>query len=163
MKKKFVISDTHFGHSNIIEYSKRPFSSPGEMDEAIIDNWNRVVGQNDRVYLLGDVAMSKKHIPLLGRLNGKIILVMGNHDIFPTKLYLPYVEDIRGYVYHDGIIMSHIPIYNYQFERYIHNIHGHLHENVIDDSFYTNVCVEQINYTPIDLEELKEKVIKQLT
>lgn len=160
MKKKFVISDLHLGHQNIIEYSKRPFSSSEEMNETIIENWNKVVGINDRVYLLGDVTMNKKHIPLLGGLNGKIILVMGNHDIFPTKFYLPYIEDIRGYVYCDGIIMSHIPIIK-GGDRFIHNIHGHTHENIIKDNFYTNVCVEQTNYTPVDLEELKVKIYQK--
>lgn len=162
MKNYYCISDTHFGHLNIIEFSKRPFESPEKMNETIIQNWNKTVKDNDRVYLLGDVATNKKYIPLLGQLKGKIILIMGNHDIYPSKLYLSYVEDIRGYVYKEKIIMSHIPIFKGKYERYIHNIHGHLHENILDDPYYTNVCVEQTDYTPINFDEIYEKVTKQI-
>ena len=164
-KEVFFISDTHFGHKNILEYSKRPFNSPEEMNDALITNWNSVVKSNDRVYLLGDVAMAKSQIQNLKYLNGKIILVMGNHDIYPTKEYLPYVEDIRGYVYKDGFIGSHIPIYRGSdygiIERYKMNICGHIHEKVINDPFYFNVSVEQINYTPINFEVIEDIYLKR--
>ena len=80
--KIFVISDPHFNHSNIIPYSNRPFSSVKEMDETIIANWNKTVGPNDTVFCLGDFCFgTKDNIPYYARqLNGRKILIKGNHD-----------------------------------------------------------------------------------
>ena len=75
-------SDTHFGHQNILKYTDRPFSSVEEMDEALIENWNNRVGDDDEIYHLGDVALCSpnKLRKVLARLKGKIYLIRGNHD-----------------------------------------------------------------------------------
>ena len=80
--KVFIISDTHFGHENIIKYCNRPFSSVEEMDEKMIKNWNETVSNNDVVLHLGDFGLGKKEYiaSIVKRLNGKKILIMGNHD-----------------------------------------------------------------------------------
>lgn len=76
------VSDTHWGHTNIIKYSNRPFSSVPEMNEALIKNWNAVVQPNDTVWHLGDVAFCKypEFKSIISRLNGNKNLVYGNHD-----------------------------------------------------------------------------------
>ena len=56
----FFTSDTHFNHSNVIQYCNRPFSSLDEMNAKLIENWNERVNENDIVYHLGDFAMGKK-------------------------------------------------------------------------------------------------------
>lgn len=78
----FFMADTHFGHSRIIEYEKRPFSSTEEMDRVLIKNWNRVVGPHDSVYHLGDVSLHRpqRTKEILDALNGKIYLLRGNHE-----------------------------------------------------------------------------------
>ncbi|MEM9701635.1 MAG: metallophosphoesterase, partial [Planctomycetota bacterium] len=78
----FFTSDTHFGHANVIKNCDRPFADVGEMDEALIANWNAVVGPKDVVYHLGDFAFRAKRKPreYLARLNGTVHLVKGNHD-----------------------------------------------------------------------------------
>jgi calcineurin-like phosphoesterase family protein len=158
----FLISDTHFGHEAILNFknsdgsSVRSFSSVEEMDEIMVENWNKVVGHGDKVYHLGDVVMSKRSLPILSRLNGKKTLIAGNHDIFDTKEYMKYFKNVRGYrVIEDNFILSHIPIHKDSIERYGCNIHGHLHAEVMNDPSYFCVSVEQINYTPIALEEIK--------
>lgn len=79
---RYFTSDTHFGHGNIIKYCLRPFADAGEMDRAIINNWNEIVKPEDTVYHMGDVAFTSperaKHI--LSVLNGHKILILGNHD-----------------------------------------------------------------------------------
>jgi len=79
---RFFISDTHFGHTNIIRYSNRPFKDVPHMNEELIKRWNSVVEPNDIVYHLGDVAMGPKDQwdGLLTRLNGRLRLVVGNHE-----------------------------------------------------------------------------------
>ncbi len=154
MKKVFLVSDTHFGHTNIIKYAGRPFATPEEMDEALVENWNSVVRPQDKVYHLGDVAMSRRKLPILERLNGTKILIKGNHDIYPLKDYTPYFKDIRGSHEIAGLLLTHIPVHESQKARYTGNVHGHTHEKVLWDPWYLNVCVEQINYTPISLEQV---------
>jgi len=86
----FFTSDTHFGHENIIKYCKRPFKDAAEMDKVLIRNWNRVVGPNDLVYHLGDFAVGGGPAgPYLDQLNGRIILIHGNHDERIDHLFDP--------------------------------------------------------------------------
>lgn len=82
MARTFLTSDLHLGHENIIEYSERPFDSLAEMHETITHQWNAVVSSEDTVFVLGDVAMGdrQKELSQLLRLNGKKILINGNHD-----------------------------------------------------------------------------------
>ena len=159
-RKRFVISDMHFGHENIIQYANRPFSCAEECDATIINNWNTIVQPRDRVYVLGDVAMAKRHIEKIGLCNGKKILIMGNHDIFDLKYYTPFFEDIRSCkvlkTEKGNILLTHFPIHKMQNERWLHNIHGHTHDVNVDDkdSFYINACVEIIGYKPLLLNKL---------
>lgn len=85
MSKIFVTSDLHFGHKNILKFNPetRPYDNIEEHDEALIDNWNSVVGPNDVVWNLGDLSFHRnfnKTLDILGRLNGKHHLILGNHD-----------------------------------------------------------------------------------
>lgn len=153
-------SDSHFGHSNILGFSNfdgtpvRIFKDCEEMDEFMVTKWNSVVGKNDRIYHLGDVAIARKNLSILGRLNGKKVLIKGNHDIFKLKDYTPWFEDIRSYKVFTThkFICSHIPIHPDCIERFKANVHGHLHCNTIKDPRYVNISVEKTNYTPVSLE-----------
>lgn len=80
--KVWFTADTHFGHARIIEYCKRPFASVEEMDEALVANWNAVVGPDDEVWHLGDFAGRNADMAAgyRARLNGRIHLIWGNHD-----------------------------------------------------------------------------------
>ena len=75
----FFTADTHFNHRNIIRYCNRPFADVAEMNEAMIANWNRVVGRRDLVYHLGDFAWGDNRA-VLQRLNGRKVLILGSHD-----------------------------------------------------------------------------------
>jgi calcineurin-like phosphoesterase family protein len=80
--RTWFTSDTHFGHARAIEHG-RPFASVQEMEEVMVANWNRVVGDNDRVYHLGDFAMGQRELNVpnfSNRLKGERILLWGNHD-----------------------------------------------------------------------------------
>lgn len=169
MKKVWVYSDPHFGHKGVTEFLKadgtkiRPWDNPDEMDEDMIEMFNELVNENDRVYILGDVVINRRCIPTLDRLNGKKVLIRGNHDIFRLNEYIPYFDDIRSYqiLPKEGVIMSHIPVHPSQLvNRWKANIHGHLHTNVIDDNRYINVCVEQTDFKPVLLDEILDRVSK---
>lgn len=93
MSNILFTSDTHFGHEKIIKYSNRPFQNVQEMDEALIQNWNRLVGPRDTVWHLGDFSFLKFSDlqKLLPRLNGDIHLVLGNHD---QKRIIPHTREL---------------------------------------------------------------------
>ena len=82
MSKIFVTSDTHFGHNKDFIYGPRGFKTVQEHDETIIYNWNRIVDIYDEVYHLGDVMLGDNEhgLECLKRLNGRIHIVVGNHD-----------------------------------------------------------------------------------
>lgn len=81
--KVYFTSDTHFCHANIIKFCNRPFKDVEDMNETLIANWNSVVGHNDIVFHLGDFCFGgpAEWKRILDRLNGKIYLIAGNHDI----------------------------------------------------------------------------------
>ena len=150
MSKVFIISDLHFGHENLARH--RGFENADEQDELIIKNWNSVVGKNDMTWILGDIGMEKcTHYHLLDRLNGRKRVILGNHD--SPKLVpelLRYVENVGSMVKYKGYLLTHCPIHPHEMERFNVNIHGHLHEENIDDDRYINVSCEQLNYTPME-------------
>ncbi len=101
----FFTSDTHFGHERIIELAKRPFKSVEEMDDAMISRWNSVVGKADTVYHLGDYSLYHRKDTLKKlreRLNGKIILIAGNHDRDKVLKHAG-IDIIYGHVKHAGV------------------------------------------------------------
>jgi len=184
---RFVISDTHFGHTNSWEKFTlpdgsplRPFTSTEEMDETMIERWNAKVKPMDTVYHLGDVVINQKSLHLVSRLNGRKILIRGNHDIFKDKQYTDVgFEQIHGVrVFVDKFILSHIPLHpDCVTERFRVNVHGHLHANqvMIDETLissshtqpgsylqpdprYLCVCVEQTNFTPLHFDEVEQRI-----
>jgi calcineurin-like phosphoesterase family protein len=188
---RFVISDTHFGHTNSWEKFKladgctplRPFTSTEEMDETMIERWNAKVKPQDTVYHLGDVVINQKSLHLVKRLNGRKILIRGNHDIFKDKQYAEVgFEQIHGVrVFVDKFILSHIPLHpDCVTERFKVNVHGHLHANEImqeydtgmgstwhadydtrPDPRYLCVSVEHTNYEPLHFDEVQARIDKR--
>lgn len=79
----FFTSDLHFYHENIIRFCNRPFSSVNEMNEKLIDNWNKTVTDDSIIFVLGDVCFgsSSNWNSCLSALKGKKILILGNHDM----------------------------------------------------------------------------------
>ena len=128
----YLTADLHLGHSSILHLAGRPFGSVKEMDEAIIANYNAIVRPNDIVYLLGDVTF---RIPLsqaealIRRLNGRKVLLRGNHD----KTYDPALfEDVRDFdsikVNGVWISMMHYPMLEWPHSRHgAIQAHGHQH------------------------------------
>lgn len=148
----------------------RPWSKAEEADEAMIQRWNSVISPRDKIYHLGDVALKTSSLEVLSRLNGRKILISGNHACANAKRLLNYFEDVRGAFFHHGdsamrggLIFTHIPVHPSCLSgHYLGNVHGHLHYNrVLDadgnvDQRYFNCCVELHNFTPVPFETVKE-------
>ena len=165
----FFASDTHFGHKNIVELGegKRPGICSEEHDEILVDNWNRQVPKKRSVtYLLGDVSMSAEGWHHLTRLNGDIRIILGNHDDrwldhqgirdldkwLPANIQLEPVSLLR----YKRMWLSHCPIHPDEMRKCLCNTHGHIHNHVIDDPRYMNVCMEQLpGFCPISLDDVR--------
>lgn len=172
MSRTWLRADDHLGHNNIIKFTDSDgnlirglkFKTIEEHDQALIENHNALVHPEDRVYFLGDVAISRRALPMLDQFNGRKVLVKGNHDIFKLKEYLSYFDDIRAYVVQldkdkNKVILSHIPIHPESLGRFGVNIHGHLHSNRVKlenrqiDERYKCVSLEHTDYKPIQIHE----------
>ena len=95
----FVTSDHHFGHARINELAGRPFSSVDEMNAAMIERWNALVGPDEVVLHLGDLALGpiEESIALTAKLNGRRFLVPGNHDrVSPATQSIRAIERFRA-------------------------------------------------------------------
>lgn len=162
--KIWLAADHHFGHTKIVtDYGRNQFQTIEEHDEYIIKQHNSVVRPNDTVYFLGDVFLGNREYAkmCLSRMSGNKILIIGNHDRWSINAYkeLGFETVIRGVCYipetNGKVIVSHIPVREAYCNPYIINIHGHLHHTVLDEGRYHNyycVSMEQINYTPVNLD-----------
>jgi|SRR5579859_5132388 len=187
----WIISDTHFNHVNIVEYSGRPVNH----NELMQQNWRKLVRPEDTVLHLGDVLMGRQDLwpSMPGWLPGKVTVIEGNHD-HEHKLRFMHKEwgweimarlgvdisagpaiiemDYRGY----NIIFTHEPFMAYQDpksgnntdliytrlpEKTI-NVHGHIHEKETGDLQRINVSVERISYQPVRLQQLLDARINLL-
>jgi len=165
----WFVSDTHWGHANILKFKTadgdplRVFESVEHMDETMVENWNRVVATCDIVYHLGDVYFGQGH-QVLPRLKGRKRLILGNHDTAKNPEVLNNFQKILMWRMFPefNILLTHVPVHPGSLEfKTRFNMHGHLHRNRVKDANgidkrYINVCVENINYTPIHLEEILE-------
>lgn len=164
----FFIADLHFGDERIIRYENRPFASAEEMDRQLILNWNGTVAREDTVFVLGDFSChdEKADRELLKELSGRKILIMGNHDRHRSARQwrdLGFGECVEWpVVYGEFYILSHEPVYLNANMPYA-NLYGHVHNNpsyrdVSGQSFC--VSAERIGYTPLDFEEICERMKK---
>lgn len=159
MSKVYTIADLHFGHTNLIIH--RGFNSVEEHDNLIISNWNKIITKRDVVYILGDICMEKDlYSQYLPKLNGIKNVVLGNHDM-PQHMpsLMRYVNKVMGVYDYKGGVLTHCPVHPIEVQkgRYRFNIHGHIHEEVIHDERYICVSCEQVNYTPVLIEEILNK------
>lgn len=179
-------ADLHFGHTNIITYSDRPFSSVEEMNAAIIDRWNDTVAPDDAVFVLGDVCMGKiaETLPLCELLNGTKTLVPGNHDRCWTghRKVGPWPDRYRdvGFFIEEnqfrmelrpGLVahVCHFPYVgdSHDTDRFDQHrptddgswlLHGHVHEKWRVNGKMINVGVDVWDFTPVSLEQILEVI-----
>ena len=147
-QKIFFSSDQHFGHRNVLKFCNRPFEDEKEMGNALIENWNSVVGPDDIVVTMGDFFWfndSHSIKKCIDKLNGKeIYIVLGNHDKRESfrrvtderfhildgisHIYLRCDDPTRWYLKTFEIVCSHYPLMTWAHrERGAINLFGHIH------------------------------------
>ena len=173
----YFTSDTHYFHKNVIEYCNRPFASVEEMNETLIANYNNVVKPDDTVYHLGDFAFANesKIKQIFYRLNGKKILIFGNHDVDPRyngkKVYHDLFDETHDYlelkINGERIVMFHFPIesWNKRHRSAIH-LHGHTHGSYDERNKSVpnriDVGVDSWNYFPVSITQILERKVENV-
>lgn len=166
MKPKYYYTgDLHLGHANILKYESNRYKfwqNTREMNEGLIDNWNKTVHGKDIVVHVGDFTFHHKlefvKDKYISKLKGNIIFVKGNHDY--------WIKDDK-YIYHhtvEGqfIAASHYPMISWN--RSIHgswNLHGHSHGHLQPLKNQLDVGIDNAyllvdEYRPLSFDEIKE-------
>lgn len=178
MTNIWFISDTHFNHDRVLIFSDKTgklirsgFKDVDHMNETIIDNWNKVVSPQDKIYHLGDVSFKNPDAmdKVLSRLNGKKRLIMGNHDTMDIKHYAKHFQKIGSWRQFKDMpkpfIACHYPLHDDSLHgrNVVYNVHGHIHERVVmrqnvPDNRYINVCVEKTGYAPVHIDDLMKRM-----
>jgi len=168
MVNLWFISDTHFNHSSMLGFTDKDgkrfrgdrFSSVEEMNEVMIDNWNKLIKPYDKVYHLGDVYFGDDNDAnkILSRLNGHKRLILGNHDTLNRhSILLKHFDKIMMWWPFEKIIFSHIPLAKDQMRTRSGdsiNVHGHIHQNDSPTELHHNICVEKTDFTPVHLDDI---------
>jgi calcineurin-like phosphoesterase family protein len=187
MSDIWVISDTHFNHANILKFTDSAtgelirgtrFSTVKEMDDHMIEQWNATVKPGDKVYHLGDVMLGDKDYfkKMWPKLHGSKRLIVGNHDdikYLSSGSFFSKVSMWRMFP-EFGLLFTHVPVHPSNLRVFVAegeynegdvgtvqktflNVHGHIHQNPSPEGPYRNMSVEAINYTPVNIEELRIK------
>jgi calcineurin-like phosphoesterase family protein len=168
MSGAFFTADTHFGHRGVLSYSNRPFTTIEEHDSELVRRWNAVVGPHDDVFHLGDVSFVGKQRTeaILGALNGRIHLVLGNHD---KPLRAPSRQDrfewVKDYAeikigtvgQPQRIVLCHYPIESWNRRHHgAWHLHGHCHGSLPYAAHHRriDVGVDCWSYAPVSFAEL---------
>lgn len=134
----YFIADLHLGHKNCLSFDNRPFKTIEEQDEFVIKNWNKRITCEDDVYILGDVSWydPQKTCEIFYKLNGKLHLLVGNHDkkLIKNKDFLNCFCEVKDYIEMSlpkrktQLVLCHYPIpcFNKHYYGAIH-FYGHVH------------------------------------
>ena len=164
----YFTSDLHFGHAAIIRMRNRPFAGADEMNAALVRNYNAVVHQNDTCYILGDVAykQSKEETErLVRRLNGRKILIRGNHDGGIDESLFDHVRDFETISVSESVFaLMHYPLLSWPREyRGSFMLHGHIHsgpeyneQNRAAGILRYDVGVDANNFCPVSFEQIRD-------
>lgn len=177
----FFTSDTHFNHTNIISYCQRPFKNVDEMNERIIANWNEFVSEDDIIFHLEDFCLggAAEWTRLLDRLNGKIYLIMGNHDLKNIRQgFMGRFEHVAMQMHIEvgkqRIYLNHYPFLCFEGGyKDVWQLFGHVHTRKSNTGIDAgrlqylyptqyDVGVDNNNFTPISFGAVKRIINKQV-
>ncbi len=170
----FFSSDYHFYHKNVIKYCNRPFNNVEEMNEKIISNHNKLVRPSDTTYMLGDIAFVsdiQDAVKILSRMNGRKVLISGNHDSrnLKDKSFRDCFEKISPLleIKIDGqlIVLCHysMNVWNKSHHKSFH-LFGHSHGSMPDNpnSLSFDVGVDTNDFYPYTYQQIKDKMANKI-
>jgi calcineurin-like phosphoesterase family protein len=163
----YFTADLHFGHTGIIAMRSRPFAGKDEMNEALVQYYNATVHNNDTCYILGDVAHKQNRettARLVKRLNGRKVLIRGNHDGGIGESLFDAVSVFETISCGSQVcVLMHYPMLAWPKSRHGSlMLHGHLHsgpeyneQNRAAGILRYDVGVDANNYCPVSFEQIR--------
>jgi calcineurin-like phosphoesterase family protein len=152
MSRLLLTSDLHLGHKNVLRFRSQ-FETQEQHDETLFENLASSINKRDSVFFMGDVAFNTAWLERIAAIKcAKKTLILGNHDLENGVKMIDLIatyDRIESLYSKRNVYFSHCPIHPSQFRSKTHNIHGHLHESVILDDRYINVCVEHTDWKPV--------------
>lgn len=162
MSEVYFLGDLHAGHKNICKY-RTLFISEEEHFQHVRDAYHKVVTKRDKVFFMGDTAFTKERLFDVGTWIGHKTAILGNHCLSKECTIRDYVEafdDVQGFMKYKEFWLSHAPIHPNEL-RGKTNLHGHTHYATIPDDRYFNCSLENINYRPISLQQIRKIIYKE--
>jgi len=159
MANVFFVGDIHGGHKNIHKY-RTQFESEEHHYEVIKENYHSVVTKRDKVFFMGDIAFTQERLEDIGKWTAeRKVLILGNHcrDSISMENICQQFDEVYSLLKYKNFWLSHAPIHPNEL-RGKYNLHGHVHFASIDDSRYFNTSLENIDYTPIDLNTVRKRL-----
>jgi calcineurin-like phosphoesterase family protein len=160
----FFTADHHFCHQSVIGMCGRPFDNADEMDSAMIECWNAVVGKHDVVWHLGDFAHRadpERARKIFHKLNGQKHIVIGNHDRKHTQ-DLPWVSQQE--MAHITVDETRLHLCHYGLRTWpgiwrgaIH-LYGHSHGRLPGNSMSMDIGVDNVGYYPLNVDHIKARL-----
>lgn len=173
----YFTADTHFGHTAVLGFCKRPWADANSMNAGLISRWNSVVSPDDLIYVLGDFSFMGVQMTsaILSQLNGRKILVRGNHDWRRTRTkwvkmgFFDCVDYEFIRIGDEVVEMCHFPYSGDHTltERYIDSrpmnrgnwlLHGHVHSAWKAKDRMLNVGVDVWGWKPVGLDEIRSLI-----
>ena len=157
LNRLWFTSDTHFGHMKTLTKAARPFDNTNEMDKEIIKQWNKTVKPNDIIYHLGDFG----DLSNLKKLNGRIRLIMGNHErkegLTKEELLKAGFDEVyeTGATIMAGDLLMYLCHEPSKHRNDMFNLFGHLHNLILLKEWGVNVGVDCHHYRPINFERIE--------
>lgn len=163
----WIVSDTHFGHDNIVRYCDRPENH----EQVIVQKWNALVEDDDIVLHLGDLIFNNlKGSEYARQLKGRKFLLRGNHDNHSSTWFLDRgftrlpIKTLFWAYGKERVLFSHEP--DTSTIPWTINIHGHIHNNGWESTIdltrdYRNVSIEVMDYRPVRLKDILENGVYQ--
>ena len=114
--KIYFTSDWHCFHAKAIGFDKRPFKDVEEMHKSLIRRYNSTVGKDDVCYFLGDMGWggAGQLKSVIDQLNGKKILILGNHDRGMNAMYNEGFDAVMYqatlYFAKEKVTLTHCPL-----------------------------------------------------
>ena len=162
MSDVWFTADFHIDHYNIMKYCNRQFQSVKQMNEKILDEFNKYVKSDDKVYFLGDLAFGDEAFEeTLIKMNGDITFIRGNHDFNYTSIIRKYCKEVYDLriinVNGRKIVLCHYPLRSWDGQRhYSWQLHGHCHGTLNPLPYQYDVGVDKNNMKPVSLKQLNK-------
>lgn len=162
MSNVLFYGDIHAGHRNVTKF-RNMFRDEQDHFEHLEMEYHKVVTKRDKCFFTGDAVFSEERLKQISEWQGEKVLILGNHDTEHLNIHqlASVFKECHGLVKYKEFWLSHAPIHPVELRGRV-NIHGHVHNQTLDDIRYFNTSVDNIDFKPISLFEIRDIIQTRL-